>query len=66
MWIARGAAIVCLDLVRTYVTTEGETIAGKLVEPMGLCLGDILVQQADKAVRYNQLPPEAEVVRRKY
>jgi excisionase family DNA binding protein len=24
----------------------------------------ILVQQADKAVRYNQLPPEAEVVRR--
>jgi excisionase family DNA binding protein len=25
----------------------------------------ILVQQADKAVRYNQLPPEAEVVRRK-
>src|SRR5260370_5335763 len=24
----------------------------------------ILVQQADKVVRYNQLPPEAEVVRR--
>jgi hypothetical protein len=24
----------------------------------------VLVQQADKVVRYNQLPPEAEVVRR--
>ena len=36
-------------------------------EQTGRAMSDyILVQQADKAVRYNQLPPEAEVVRRKY
>src|SRR5467141_928430 len=52
-WAPRIAGCSRAEMNRVYCEQTGREMSDY-----------ILVQQADKAVRYNQLPPEAEVVRR--
>jgi excisionase family DNA binding protein len=52
-WALRIAGCSRAEMNRVYCEQTGREMSDY-----------ILVQQADKAVRYNQLPPEAEVVRR--
>lgn len=53
-WAPKVAGCSRADMNRVYCEQTGREMSDY-----------ILVQQADKAVRYKQLPPEAEVVRRK-